>query len=97
MAKAGEAGLSERQGVQIARALADPRRYEILTQIGAHDGPMSCRALLALHDVSAATMSHHLKELEGAELIAVERDGKSMLLKVRRKMLKAYTRRLNKI
>jgi ArsR family transcriptional regulator len=56
----------------IARALADPRRYEILKQIGENEGTLARRDLRECQPVSAATLSHHLKG-KFAELF-LERD-----------------------
>ena len=89
--------LTEEQLGGIARALAEPRRLWILDQLGTCSGPTSCRTLIGKQTVTPATFSHHMKELEKAGLIRVERKGKFALLRLQREVLRAYLDRLSSI
>jgi ArsR family transcriptional regulator len=90
--------LTPRQMEQIAKALAEPRRVDILRQIGRCDGSSApCSALLETQNVTPATLSHHLKELTNAGLVDVARDGKFMRLTLNRVVLDAYLAQLAKI
>jgi len=81
---------------RINKTLADPRRYEILGKIAARE-KLSCVALKRSIPVTAATLSHHLKELNGAQLVEIERKGKFAHLRLRREVWNAYLKELAKL
>jgi ArsR family transcriptional regulator len=95
MSKRG--GLSDDQMQLIAKALADPRRYGILKQIGAKSCAVPCADVRERQPVTAATLSHHMKELEAAGLITIIRKGKFADLVLQREVLQAYLDHLGKI
>jgi ArsR family transcriptional regulator, arsenate/arsenite/antimonite-responsive transcriptional repressor len=90
--------LAPRQFDMVAKALAEPRRVELLKQIGACDGtPTSCNALQEAKKITPATLSHHIKELTNAGLVEVAREGKFMRLSLNRPVLEAYLAELSRI
>jgi ArsR family transcriptional regulator, arsenate/arsenite/antimonite-responsive transcriptional repressor len=75
--------LNHAQRALVLKALADPRRFELLQQIAKADCPLGCSQALAALPITAATLSHHIKELETAGLIEVRREGKFAYLSLR--------------
>ena len=71
----GPTTLPKRQMLAISRALSDPRRFEILQHIAAKSCT-ACAELRGAFPITAATLSHHLKELESCGLIETARRGK---------------------
>jgi ArsR family transcriptional regulator len=75
--------LSRARRAALLKALADPRRFELLEQIAKAQCPLGCAQARAAIPISAATLSHHIKELETAGLIRVRREGKFHFLTLR--------------
>ena len=90
--------LSADQLQLIAKALADPRRYEILKKISssccAVKGFLPCSQMRDAFGISPATLSHHMKELETAGLVRSEKDGKFVNYTPQPQILRAYLDRL---
>lgn len=65
---------STAQVANVAKALSDPTRLELLLAIAMVE-EKSCAELVRDFPISQATVSHHLKVLVGAGLVAVRRSG----------------------
>jgi ArsR family transcriptional regulator len=89
--------LSTAQRMAILKALADPRRMEIIERLSATEGCAGCTDMRDCLPISAATLSHHLKELETAGLIHIEREGKFARLTLRRDVWKAFLSNLQQL
>lgn len=86
--------IDDHQFELISKALADPKRFEILQKIaGASEAP-TCSCVRDATGLAAATVSHHLKELDDAGLIHVARAGKFAHLTFRRDVWNAYLKKL---
>jgi len=65
--------LSRARRTAILKALADPRRFALMERIAKASRPVGCAE-------ARTTLSHHVKELETAGLVHVEREGKYIYL-----------------
>lgn len=61
--------------VSVFRALGDPTRLDVYRLIAAQPDPICVCDIVARFDVSQPTISHHLKILREAGLVAVSRRG----------------------
>ena len=87
----------ERSHVEkISKALADATRLRILEAISATN-QMSCGEIVSMRGVTPATVSHHLKILAEAGLIACRREGQFVYSQAVPETIAAYTRELLKI
>jgi ArsR family transcriptional regulator len=90
------AARSKRDLLAVSRALSDPRRFEILQHIAAKSCA-ACSDLRVAFPITAATLSHHLKELESCGLIEATRRGKFIDVRFCRPAWEAYLAALKKI
>ncbi len=88
--------LNQKQFHRISKALADPRRYQIFARIAARK-ELACSDLRGKLPITAATLSHHLKDLADAGLIEVRREGKFLHLSLQRDVWQEYLNTLNRI
>lgn len=81
---------------RIAKALADPRRFEVFEKIAQAGDEMCCGEVAECFPVSQATISHHLKELADAGLIEARAAGQFKLFRARADVLAAYIEELQR-
>ncbi|MDT4953269.1 MAG: ArsR family transcriptional regulator, arsenate/arsenite/antimonite-responsive transcriptional [Acidobacteriota bacterium] len=81
---------------RIAKALADPRRFEILEVIASAGDELCCGSVVECFPVAQATVSHHLKELTGAGLIETRAEGQFKYLRARPDVLTEYINELQR-
>jgi ArsR family transcriptional regulator, arsenate/arsenite/antimonite-responsive transcriptional repressor len=73
--------MTDNEVAQIAKALGDPNRLAIYTQIAQCD-EMFCGEMHAKHAISAPTLSHHLKVLTDLGLITFRKEGLNVYYRV---------------
>ena len=71
-------------------------RYQIFSRIAGQD-ELACANLRCDLPITAATLSHHLKELTAAGLIDVRKTSKFLYMKMRKKVWKDYLSTLSKL
>lgn len=81
---------------KISKALADQTRLRIFEAISA-TGQMNCGEIVTMRGVTPATVSHHLKILSEAGLIACRREGQFVYSQAVPETIATYTRALAKI
>jgi ArsR family transcriptional regulator, arsenate/arsenite/antimonite-responsive transcriptional repressor len=81
---------------KISKALADQMRLKIFEAISS-TRHMACGEIVSMCDVTPATVSHHLKILNEAGLIACRRQGQFVYSQAVPETIAAYTQALTKI
>jgi ArsR family transcriptional regulator len=81
---------------KISKALADETRLRIFEAISATKR-MTCGEIVSMRGVTPATVSHHLKILSEAGLIACRREGQFVHSQAVPETITAYAQALSKI
>src|SRR6266700_5090469 len=81
---------------KISKALADETRLRIFEAIS-KAGRMNCGEIVSMRGVTPATVSHHLKILSEAGLIACRREGQFIYSQSVPETITAYTQALANI
>ena len=89
--------LTRAQRTAVLKALADPKRFELLERIARSGCPLGCSDARDALDISPATLSHHIKELQTSGLIDVRREGKFHLLSIKPGVLEALATHLQSL
>ena len=80
----------------IAKTVADPARMAALQMI-AKRGEVSCSDLCQRLTLTAATVSHHVKELSATGLVHQRREGKFLILSLNQSVWRAYLKELARL
>ena len=83
--------LNRAQRFAILKALADPKRFELLETIARSQCPLGCTAAHEALSIAPATLSHHIKELQTSGIIDVQREGKFAFLSIKPGVLEALS------
>lgn len=88
--------MEQNQLIKIAKALADPTRFNILQAI-AETGESCCGDLAKRFPITQATCSQHLKILAEAGLVTMRREGQFNHYRVIHRTLDEYRRTLGTV
>ena len=81
--------MERKELARISKALSDPTRLQIYEGICAHK-EMFCGQVVKKLGLTPGTISHHLKILAEANLIATRREGQFIYLTSRPETIRAY-------
>lgn len=89
--------MDDKKFQKVAKALADPRRFDIFQTIAtSEDGGICSGSVCKTVDVAQATVSHHLKELTEADLITPNCQGQFKFFSANHETMDEYIAELQK-
>jgi ArsR family transcriptional regulator, arsenate/arsenite/antimonite-responsive transcriptional repressor len=91
------AEITESEVALIGKALGDPNRLAIYTQVANCSSELFCGEIECKHKISPATLSHHLKILHDLGLITSRKEGLHVYYKPIPERLTSYLAYLSKV
>ena len=89
--------MDDKRFQKVARALADPRRFDIFRTIATNQAGGICSgSVCETVEVAQATVSHHLKELTEADLITPHSKGQFKFFTANHETMGEYITELQK-
>ncbi len=82
---------------KISKALGDIHRLKILTDMSARGGSIQCAEIMHVTELAQPSVSHHIKILSEAGLIASERDGRNYSYTLNGPVLNEYLKGITAI
>ncbi|MFA6149847.1 MAG: metalloregulator ArsR/SmtB family transcription factor [Chitinophagaceae bacterium] len=82
---------------KISKSLADITRLTILNYMGSQKGFTQCSEIMNLTNLAQPSVSHHIKTLLEADLIIVEKDGRSHSYSLNSALLRLFIEQINRI
>ncbi|MEO5892637.1 MAG: metalloregulator ArsR/SmtB family transcription factor [Ferruginibacter sp.] len=75
---------------KIAKALGDINRLRILADMSAGGGSIQCAQIMNVTELAQPSVSHHIKTLIEAGLVAPEKEGRSYTYLLNKNLLRAF-------
>lgn len=82
---------------KISKALGDSNRLKILKAIQSHEGKLECTVIVSSLNLAQPSISHHIKKLVEAELIASHKEGRFYSYSLNKEILENYVKTLKKL
>ncbi len=75
---------------KISKALSDINRLRILADMSAAGGYIQCAQIMNVTELAQPSVSHHIKTLIEAGLIAPEKEGRSYTYSLNKELLRSF-------
>ena len=82
---------------KIAKALGDVSRLKILKEVQKSNGRLECSTIVSFLNLSQPSVSHHIKKLVDAELLAPQKEGRFYYYSLNESVLEDYLATLKKL